>query len=426
MKDFDRLLQAALPGLERFVKFRISSRFDAEDVIQEVCARAYQRQSQLKNPEAFQGWVLAIARSQCADYYRKQTQRSEVSLDALPDAAAPALPEQEQRWDVAQALQGLSPRERELLHLYYFREWPQQRIAAYLGVPAGTVKSRLYYARKSFQRSLSQPPPWKGENNMKQLPDWMPDYTIAPSSLPPFPVRWEEMMGWFIVPRLGEKLTWAMYDFPEKKKTEECAMRVVGPAEVHGIQGVEIHAVETNPMDCNSPDGSQRVERRFIAQLTDRYCRILAESHLENGVKKCYTFLDGAPFLNSWGFGPDNCGNAVALSPQGDIRRNGQEIVTAQKEFLLDVVGRYTVKLGGREYDTVCVMDCETYNEGVVSEQYLDRQGRTVLWRRFNRNDWRQAAYGKPWTELLPDNERILVNGIPHVHWYDCLTDYVL
>ena len=32
---------------------------------------------------------------------------------------------------------------------------------------------------------------------------------------------------------------------------------------------------------------------------------------------------------------------------------------------------------------------------------------------------------GKLWTELLPDNERLTVNGETYVHWYDCVTDYI-
>ncbi|MBQ2798138.1 MAG: hypothetical protein IJF09_01985, partial [Ruminiclostridium sp.] len=73
-----------------------------------------------------------------------------------------------------------------------------------------------------------------------------------------------------------------------------------------------------------------------------------------------------------------------------------------------------------------CVMDIETYDGGVVSEQYLDKNGRTILWRRFNRNDWAKDRYKKNWTEILPDNECITVNGEVYVHWYDCITDYIL
>lgn len=89
-------------------------------------------------------------------------------------------------------------------------------------------------------------------------------------------------------------------------------------------------------------------------------------------------------------------------------------------------MGRYTVTIGGRRYDTVCVMDIETYNCGVVSEQYLDKNGRTILWRRFNKNDWAYKRYGKLWTEMLPENDRLDINGETYVHWYDCITDYIL
>ena len=89
-------------------------------------------------------------------------------------------------------------------------------------------------------------------------------------------------------------------------------------------------------------------------------------------------------------------------------------------------MGRYTVTINGKIYDTVCVIDCYTYNDGVVSEQYLDRNGKTVLWRRFNRDDWHMDSYHKSWSELLPDNERLTVNGVTYVHWYDCITDYIL
>ena len=47
-------------------------------------------------------------------------------------------------------------------------------------------------------------------------------------------------------------------------------------------------------------------------------------------------------------------------------------------------------------------------------------------WRRFNRNDWMLENYGRPWTELLPENERLTINGETFVHWYDCITDYIL
>ena len=93
---------------------------------------------------------------------------------------------------------------------------------------------------------------------------------------------------------------------------------------------------------------------------------------------------------------------------------------------MLDVVGRFYVTINGKEYDTVCLMDIETNHSGAVIEQYLDKNGRTVLWRRFNRDDWAYNRYKQKWSEKLPNNERITVNGEIYVHWYDCITDYIL
>ena len=87
----------------------------------------------------------------------------------------------------------------------------------------------------------------------------------------------------------------------------------------------------------------------------------------------------------------------------------------------MDVVGSCSLTLDGTVYDTVCQMDFGMYVDGIICEKFLDRNGRTVLWRRFNRDDWAMNRYGKKWSEILPENERLTVNGQTYVHWYDCL-----
>ena len=104
----------------------------------------------------------------------------------------------------------------------------------------------------------------------------------------------------------------------------------------------------------------------------------------------------------------------------------GNNISCNEDDFLVDIVGRYDVEINGKKYDTVCVMDLWQYNDGVVSQQFLDKNGRTILWRRFNRDDWAMSRYQKKWSEMLPENERLTVNGQTYVHWYDCITDYIL
>ncbi len=423
MDDFELLLAEHRSAAERYIRFRIPGREDADDVLQETCLAAFRRFGQLKNRDSFKAWLISIARSKCVDHFRSR--RETVSLEELP-ASAPVQSRfgLTERSEVMDTLDALGRSEREILLMYFFEVLKQREIAEKLRIPAGTVKSRLHNAKSSFRENYPYPP--KGENLMKKMPEIMPEYRIIPREEKPFPVKWEELMGWFIVPRQGERLCWAMYDFPERKRGEYVELTVEGRAEIHGLEGVVVRSKEYDAMPCNRIDESGYAERVFVAQLTETHCRFLAESHTEKGVKKLHTFLDADEFLPNWGFGEDNCGNETRIAPKGDIVRTGAVITARDKPFLLDVVGRYTVEIGGRSYDTVCVVDIETYNESVMSEQYLDKNGRTVLWRRFNRDDWRMEADERTWTERLPRNERVTVNGRTYVHWYDCITDYIL
>ena len=255
---------------------------------------------------------------------------------------------------------------------------------------------------------------------MKSLPKYIPEYRIEVCQDEPFPVKCEELQGLSIVPKLGERTTWGLYDFKTGLLEEYSEVSVVGKAEVHGIEGVEVVSVQ-HDLKANKVN-----ERCFVAQLTDTHCRYLSETHKENDVKKTITFLDGEVFMNNWGFGEDNCGNEIELKPKGFIKRKGTDVIQTLDAEVADVVGRFKVDIGGKSFDTVCVMELGHFNGEVAIEQYIDQNGRTVLWRRFNKDDWAIKRYGKLWTEMLPDNERIMVNGETYIHWYDCITDYVL
>ena len=423
MESFEELLKNNKDAVERFVKYRLPYS-DAEDVLQEVYLKAFLKFDALKKREAFRPWIIEIARNKCADYFRERGKRLEESVESIPEYELGKL--EYARYGVAEpqyvseTIELLNERDKRILDLFFWQELPQEEIAKKLNIPVGTVKSRLYKAKQRF-KTLYPKSELKGENIVKKMPEYLPYYKIEKSNGDIFDVKWEELMGWFLVPKIGEKLCWGMYDQPSRRCDRIFEMAVVGKAMVHGIKGVEITAKET---PCTK--GEKAVERAFVAQLTDTHCRYLASMRYDGDVKNYITYLDGKEFSDNWGFGEDNCGNEVNLKRKGDITRRENCVEASDKEFLLDVVGRYLVTIGGKSYDTVCVMDIETYNGGVASEQFIDKEGRTVLWRRFNRDDWKFDKYGKLWHEMLPENERLSINGKTYVHWYDCVTDHIL
>ena len=424
MDEFEIMLKSEIPALERFVKFRINNKNDADDILQEVYLSAYQRFSQLKNKEVFKAWVLSIAKNKCNDYFRNNTKFSAISLELAPQNQLIYT-----RFGFAQkdivndTLSLLSEKDREILSLYYLSESSQSEIAKKLNIPLGTVKSRLHTAKQNFKAKYPYSPYSKGDTTMKKLPEIMPKYTIKKSKAQPFPVKWEELWGLFIVPKLGEKLTWGIYETDTKKCSEWGEMEVISKAMIHDIEGVEIKEYRHNHFGAGKDDK----DHYYIAQLTDTHCRLLAENYVKDGVRKYFTFLDGDDFIVEWGYGENNCGKETNLSASGKITQVDEKIIAANIDQLCDIVGRYTITINGKEYDTVRVLSLDSYyGEYVCCEQYLDADGRTVLWRRFNRDDWNISHYKTNWSERLPNNDKLVINDKIYVHWYDCITDYIL
>lgn len=433
MDEFEKLLCECRGAIERFVKFKLPSAFDADDVLQETYLAASQGFGKLNDKSCFKAWIIGIARNKCNDYYRKRAKILEIPLEEVSESVISygRMGVAETNY-VRETISSFADKDKQILYLYFFLDLPQAEIAKKLGIPLGTVKSRLHTAKAKFKEKYPYPPKPKGAYIMKKLPEIMPEYKITKSEKKPFAVVWEELMGWFIVPKIGEKLSWGMYDMPSREMRSSYDLEVPGNAIVHGIRGVSVDVKR----HLYKSKQDRNLDMHFIAQLTDTHCRFLAESHYskDRDAWLYFTFLDGnevfediGSFMDNWGFGEDNCGNETHITVKGDINRNGSVISTSDKAFLLDIVGRYTVVINGVEYDTICVMNIESYNKGVISEQYLDKNGRTVLWRNFIRNDCTFGGrYTEKWTNQLPDNERITVNDETYVHWYDCITDYIL
>ena len=425
MSKFEDLLFCNQLSVERFVKFRIPNVSDAEDILQEVFLTAFKNFGQLKTEASFKAWIIGIARHKCNDYFREKSKDLEIPIEELNEFGL-----SQTRFGyvenntVSDVLEGLGDKDKQILYLSYWKELPQTEIAARLGIPIGTVKSRLYTAKQNFKRIyLTNTYIRKVNDIMKKLPERLPEYKIEKSVEAPFSVKWEELWGLFIVPKISEKCIWGIYENETKKCSEWGEMEVVGKAIVHDIEGVEIKEYRHNHFG----EGKDDADHYYVAQLTDNHCRILAENYVKNGVRKYLTFLDGDDFIAEWGYGENNCGKETNLTVKGKISEYDGKIIAENTNQLFDIVGRYTVAINGRKYDTVRVLSLDSYyGEYVCCEQYLDANGRTILWRRFNRDDWAIKRYKKKWSEQLPNNEQLIINGETYVHWYDCITDYIL
>ena len=137
---------------------------DAEDACQECFSKAFRTMPRLRKLDRFYPWFYRILRNHCLNVLARKHTRVRFATDVsarLRDRASGERPEtallqREQNTRIREVLQRLPPEHREILVLKYFDDLSYREIALRLGIPRGTVMSRLYYARKAFRTSYCQ------------------------------------------------------------------------------------------------------------------------------------------------------------------------------------------------------------------------------------------------------------------------------
>ena len=129
----------------------------AEDLVQETIVRAWRHPEALTDRPA-RPWLFAVARNLAVDAHRARKARPQeigegaLELVPVPDEADRVL----ESWAVADALSTLRPEHRRVLLETYYLGRSVAEAAAVLGIPAGTVKSRAFYALRALKLALEE------------------------------------------------------------------------------------------------------------------------------------------------------------------------------------------------------------------------------------------------------------------------------
>lgn len=143
----------------------VGNRDEALDLAQDAFVRAYRAMGRFDTTMPFYPWLHRIVRNTCLNHLKRRKRRGETSLDALTEEGFDARDggpdpmesseDEEQRQRIKAAMARLSPTQQEILRLRHMLELSYAEIADTLGVPIGTVMSRLHAARKALKDTLS-------------------------------------------------------------------------------------------------------------------------------------------------------------------------------------------------------------------------------------------------------------------------------
>ena len=438
---FARLIRRYERTLVGLIRHRVGSGDQVQDVLQETLVHVW---SGLRRdtPRDVRAWLLQVARNRCRDYFRS-TQRRELFVET--EALAPMVNrfgvaqarQREAAAAIVEAMEEVPDRERAALQAFYLDGLSIAEIAARHRCPDGTVKRRLSHGRDRIRTVLGVTPKPRSKtmstNQQRPFPRYRPEIRIEPSGEEPFRIDFKEMAWWFIVPEVGDRIRWAVYEPPKEgdapwRLDETVSLAAQRPAVIHDRPCVEIE-VENQHLD---QDG------KILKREEDRHVKIwghLAENAVEwiaveslrpDGTRELTTFLDEG-FYDNWGSSPRLIEDRGCLRPQVDgsfARQADAAQITG--------AGVFDVQIGGQHFTCLRVFEVEkeATERDVMIEAYITRAGRTVLDRRYNGNRWGKKdapphnwGEAMTWEEDLPHNDRIVIDGVPYVHYYDKLTD---
>jgi RNA polymerase sigma-70 factor (ECF subfamily) len=134
---------------------------DAEDVTQEVFVKIWQKALEYAPARgSVSTWLMTIAHHTAIDALRRRTARDTIhpeedELERAPDTRID-IDNTLENVMVTQAMQGLTPEERQLIELAYFEGLSHSQLATRTGIPLGTIKSRIRVGLQKLREALGE------------------------------------------------------------------------------------------------------------------------------------------------------------------------------------------------------------------------------------------------------------------------------
>lgn len=154
---FEALAERSMPEVYRIAAAMVGPD-DARDVAQEALVAAWRELPSLRETSRFEAWLRSIVMNRARNVLRSRRRRPTVTLieDHRQSQTHEPMRASQDRIDLEAAFRGLDTNQREVVVLHYVADLSHRAIAAALGIPEGTVKSRLHAGLRALRARLPE------------------------------------------------------------------------------------------------------------------------------------------------------------------------------------------------------------------------------------------------------------------------------
>lgn len=155
---FEELFEMYQPRLKYYLRRLDSGSANIDDTLQDIWLTVFRKIHKLKDAQVFTVWLYRIARNKVYDEFRNKEKFARLpEEDEIPVSGSdePVFDANDAE-KLHAALNMLKPYHREVLTLSFIEQMPYQSIADVVGCSIGTVRSRIYYAKKSLREEMEK------------------------------------------------------------------------------------------------------------------------------------------------------------------------------------------------------------------------------------------------------------------------------
>ncbi len=149
---FESILKRQSAPVYRFLCSYVKNPHDAEDLMQDIFLRFFERPRSFETEEHERAWFLKVAANTAKSHLRKRALRRHEDVETLSLAAEET--DEALRLTITDAVGDLPTKQRVCVHLFYYENLSQKEIAEILACPVSTVKSHLRRAKAALLKSL--------------------------------------------------------------------------------------------------------------------------------------------------------------------------------------------------------------------------------------------------------------------------------
>ena len=225
-----------------------------------------------------------------------------------------------------------------------------------------------------------------------------------------FDVKLNEIPWMFCDVTIGNKTVWGMYDNPAKNLTDSFVTETTRAAKIHGIDCIESKVIEYNSK------GELNKELKYYSKVSEDALQFIANIYMD-GETLIFDSIYDEDFQKSWGLEDERkyqC-NQLELVDNNTIVTDLEHISCGTEVYEVSVnsIKHYCLRVIQRTQDI----------KDIMIESYIDEAGNTILFRRYNSQNFIFRNKDTDWKKEYPYSHIITINGEEYIHWYDCISN---